>query len=357
MASLAIHCFGLARYTVRELGPPSDACDVCGGSIYLSTLWGTAISLRQLLEPLIPDSVLKARKQWNINEKAASFGVSVRFGTEFIEAVKGCNVIRLSRRHEVYLLDCVMFFDFYFQAVKSFEVGGRKIADFSTPRFHEVVGFDDFPVQFPSIPEPYVTLDQYLSFASLKDGDIVFDLGVYAGLTSIVFSRTVGSRGRVFGFEADKTNFGMATTNLELARRFGLPANVLVVPKAVWSHEGGLEFSAEAAMGSSAVSFVGTGRGSTVKVPTTTLEAFCSEQGVHRIDFIKIDIEGAEVHVLESSQQLLSRFRPRIMIEPHLIDGQMTTDRCCAILKDAGYATRVVDQYGASAPLIEALPN
>lgn len=271
--------------------------------------------------------------------------------------MKGSNAIRLSYGHEVYLLDCVMCFDYYFRAVKPFEVAGRKIADFSTPRFHEIVGFNDFPVQFPSIPEPYVTLEQYLSFAGLKHGDVVLDLGVYAGLTSIVFSRTVGPMGRVFGFEADKTNFAVATTNLELARRFGLPANVLVVPKAVWSHQDGLEFSAEAAMGSSAVSLVGRGRGSVVKIPTTTLEAFCAEHGLDRIDFIKIDIEGAEVQVLESSQHVLSRFRPRIVIEPHLIEGLMTTDRCCAILKGAGYATRVVDQYGVSVPLIEARPN
>lgn len=143
-----------------------------------------------------------------------------------------------------------------------------------------------------------MTLDQYLSFAGLKDGDIVLDLGVYAGLTSIVFSRTVGPNGRVFGFEADQTNFAAATTNIKLARRFGLPANVLVVPKAVWFHENGLEFSVERAMGSSAVSFVGRGRGSVVKIPTITLDAFCSEQGIDRIDFIKI--EGAEVPVLET---------------------------------------------------------
>jgi FkbM family methyltransferase len=341
---------------VRELSP-SDACDVRGGPAYLSIFWGIAISLRQLVKPLIPDFVLKARKQRNISAEAASFGVSVRYGPEFIEAVKGSHAIRLSYRNEIYLVDCVTFFDFFFEAVKPFEVGERKIADFSTPRFHEVVGFDDFPVQFPSIPEPHVTLDQYLSFAGLKDGDIVLDLGVYAGLSSIVFSRTVGAKGQVFGFEADKINFGVATRNLELARRFGLPANVLLVPKAVWSHEDGLEFSAEGAMGSSAVSLVGRGRGSTVKVSTTTLEAFCSEQGLDRLDFIKIDIEGAEVQVLESSQRLLSRFRPRMIIEPHLIGGQMTADRCRAILKDAGYATRVVDQAGARVPLIEAWPN
>lgn len=318
---------------------------------------GIAISLKEVVKPLIPDRILRLRKQRNINARAASFGVSVRYGTDYIDVSKGKSVIRLGYGHEVYLLDCVMSFDYYFQAVKPLELSDRKIVDFSTPRFHEIAGFDNFPVLIPSIPEPYVTLDQYLSFARLKDGDVVLDLGVYAGLTSIVFSRAVGPAGRVFGFEADRTNFDVAATNLQLARRFGFPANVVVVPKAVWSHEEGLEFSVEGAMGSSAALFVGRDRGSVVNVPTITLDAFSSQQSLARIDFIKMDIEGAEVQVLESSHHLLSRFRPRIIIEPHLIDGQMTTDRCCAILTDTGYATRIVDQYGVSLPLIEAWPN
>jgi predicted O-methyltransferase YrrM len=122
---------------------------------------------------------------------------------------------------------------------------GRHLADFSTPRFHKIASFDHFPVLIPSIPEPYVTIEQYLSFARLKPGDIVFDLGVYAGITSIVFSQTVGPEGAVFGFEADSTNFEAASENLKTARRFGAPNNTVLVQKAVWCHGNGLEFLSE----------------------------------------------------------------------------------------------------------------
>jgi FkbM family methyltransferase len=234
---------------------------------------------------------------------------------------------------------------------------GRHLADFSTPCFHKIAGFDHFPVLIPSIPEPHVTIEQYLSFARLKPGDIVFDLGVYAGITSIVFSQTVGPEGAVFGFEADSTNFEAASENLKTARRFGAPNNTVLVQKAVWCHGNGLEFSSEGAMGSSAAAIVGSGRGEIVTVPTTTRSDFCAERGIDRIDFIKMDIEGAEIEVLESSRQLLSQVRPRLIIEPHYVNGELTADRCCAILESIGYTTQMVVQHGVSLPLIEASPR
>jgi FkbM family methyltransferase len=54
---------------------------------------------------------------------------------------------------------------------------------------------------------------------------------------------------------------------------------------------------------SSAVSIVGVRRGNIVQIPTTTLSAFCKERRIERVDFIKMDIEGAEVEVLESSRE------------------------------------------------------
>ena len=281
----------------------------------------------------------------------------LRYGEDFVDLTKGDAVIRLGYAQEIYLGDCLNSFEYYFSAVKPIKFNGRRLADFSTPRFHKVVGFDEFPILFPSIPEPYATLDQYLAFANLGPGNVVFDLGVYAGLTSIVFSRLVGSEGAVFGFEADRTNFATALENFETARCFGAPQNTTLTPKAVWCHSDGLDFSVEGAMGSGAASIVGAGRGTVVHVPTTTLPAFCGEHDIERIDFIKMDIEGAEVEVLESSGELLSRTRPRLIIEPHYVAGVLTTDRCCSILGKLGYATKIVDQYGVSLPLIEAMPN
>ncbi len=107
-----------------------------------------------------------------------------------------------------------------------------------------------------TIPEPYTVLGQYSAFARLKSGDVVFDLGVYAGFTTIGFGRLVGPEGNVYGVEADPLNFETGSENLETARCFGAPENISLVPKAVWCHEEGVEFSSEGGMSSSAVSIV-----------------------------------------------------------------------------------------------------
>jgi FkbM family methyltransferase len=313
--------------------------------------------MHKLLEPLIPEFVRRARRRSYLERLGTRHGISVRFAEEFIEIYRGSSVLRLGLGQEVYSEGCISDFDYYFDSVTPLKMQGRYLADFSTPRFHRIAGFDHFPILIPTIPEPYVTVEQYLSFARLKPGGIVFDLGAYAGITSIAFSQTVGAEGAVFGFEADRINFEAASENLETARRFGIPANTTLIQKAVWCHGNGLEFSSEGAMGSSAVSIVGKGRGQIVTVPTTTLADFCAEQGIGRVDFIKMDIEGAEIEVLESSRQLLSQLRPRLVIEPHYANGELTTARCCELLQSIGYKTEVVVQHGVSLPLIEASPQ
>jgi len=288
---------------------------------------------------------------------AASNEVILRYGEENIELSKEDKILRLGYAQEMYLHECVLCFDYFFDSVKPLKLRDKRLADFSGPRYHKVSGFEFFPILFPSIPEPYTVLEQYSAFARLKSGDVVFDLGVYAGFTTIGFGRLVGPQGNVYGFEADPLNFETASENVETARCFGAPENITLVPKAVWCHGEGVEFSSEGGMGSSAVSIVGTGRGAILNVPTTTLVGFCSEREINRLDFIKVDIEGAEIEVLESSKDLLSQLRPRIIIEPHFVDGQLTTERCCAILEEIGFATRLVPQTGYPIPLIEATPQ
>lgn len=316
-----------------------------------------AMSLKKFVKPLVPKSILNALQHRSVEQLATRHGLAIRYAEGFIELSKGDEVLRLGYGQQIYIQDCIQFFDFYFHSVKPLELRDRRLADFSGPRYHKVIGFDHFPILFPSIPEPYATLEQYLSFAQLKAGDVVFDLGVYVGLTSLVFSRLVGPEGAVYGFEADVVNFKAASENFETARHCGAPDNITLVNKAVWCHEDGLDFSSEGAMGSSAASIVGAGRGTIVKVPTTTLAAFCSKHGIHRVDFIKMDIEGAEIEVLESSKELLSQLKPRLIIEPHYVGGQLTANRCCEILEKIGYTTQIVDQQGASIPLIEASPQ
>lgn len=336
-----IHCgakFGDVSVNCRDL-PDSD-----GLQIMVNTS-----EIKKLLAPVIPATLLR---WYRLRYYKSRYGIDVRFKPKSIEICRDGQIIRIGRTRELFLHDMATSFDSYFGAVHP--VDG--VADFSGPRSHRLVGFDDYPLVFPSVPEPYFTIKQYLEFASLKPGEVVFDLGAYAGVTSLAFAREVGASGAVFAFEADAENFRVATENVATAAALKYPSPTLI-HSAVWSHNDGLDFSAEGWMGSSATSIVGNGRGSIVKVPSTTLATFVAKRGISQVDFIKIDIEGAEIEVLDSSRDLLSRMRPKLMIEPHMVGDCFSTQRCCGVLREiGGYDIRIVDQPGMAFPLIEATP-
>jgi hypothetical protein len=92
-------------------------------------------------------------------------------------------------------------------------------------------------------------------------------------------------------------------------------------------------------------------------VPVISLSDFCAEFKIGRIDYIKMDIEGAEVEVLQSSGEILKKFKPRLIIEPHVVGTRLVTDDLCKILSEYGYNTEVLAQSDLPLPLIFAYPN
>ena len=51
--------------------------------------------------------------------------------------------------------------------------------------------------------------------------------------------------------------------------------------------------------------------------PVVTLDGFCAEQGINKVDFIRMDIEGAELMALNGAARILDRDRPHVLIEIH----------------------------------------
>jgi FkbM family methyltransferase len=264
----------------------------------------------------------------------------------------------LSRANAVYLPDIARSFEYYFGAVEPFDLpasaGGGRVVDYSTPRHHQVVGFSDFPVMFPTLAEPYQTCEQYLDFARLREGQTVIDLGCYAGLTTVAFSKAVKAAGRVIGVEPDPGNLSAARANLSLHRRINDLDNITLLPVAVSHVETTVTFSAEGAMGSAIADIVGGYRGAIIEVQGLTLEGILARAGVERVDFIKMDIEGAELRVLQSAETFLRTHRPRMIIEPHEVDGRLIVRELASLLKSYGYRVEIVDQFGVSLPLVTA---
>ena len=56
----------------------------------------------------------------------------------------------------------------------------------------------------------------------------------------------------------------------------------------------------------------------------TTLDQYCEAQGLSRVDFIRMDVEGAELKALKGAEQIIERDRPHVLIEIHplMLEGR-----------------------------------
>ena len=182
-----------------------------------------------------------------------------------------------------------------------------KYREVETPRgrFWEVVpksGASETLAQVAEIESKYAH-----RAPAVRRGDIVLDCGANIG----VFTRYALEHGaaRVVAIEP-------APDNLECLRRnAGHDTRVVIYPKGVWDKEDVLtlhESDATSAM-DSFVSTENTHPGP--RIPLTTVDRIVSELNLPRVDFIKMDIEGAESHALRGARQTLARFHPRLEVE------------------------------------------
>lgn len=310
--------------------------------------------MKRLAKRLVPTAIIKFALPMVLKGKAKRMGLDIKIGSDFIDIVKGLNVVRVSSGHAVYLEDIISAFDYYFDAVVPFKVHNKNIVDYSTPRYHDVVGFDAFPILFPSFSEPVITATQYTEFANLVEGGTVMDLGAYSGLTSIIFSEAVGKKGTVIAVDADQRNIECIKRNFSNYKKY-FDKNIYLLEGAVWEHDNGLEFSCEGNMGSSAASIVGNKRGSVSKVPSFTLSSIADKFNLQRIDFMKVDIEGAE-NVIFEDKKFFKKFSPKIIMETHMVENKMTTEKCISDLQAYGYSCKQILQEGSTAPLLECIP-
>lgn len=282
-------------------------------------------------------------------------GVSISRDRTRIDFVVGTKTIRLHKRHDMYSGDIIVGFDYYFESVEPFLEGGQQIVDFSIPKFHTVKGFELIPVHFPSLAEPIETTSQYINFANLRPGDTVLDLGAYSGLTSILFKEIVGGEGRVVAVEADLENLTSLEKNLALYKKAS-GMDIEVIQQAIWNHSEGVSFSTEGNMGSSASSIAGLGRGDINLVSSITLSGVAEKLKLKDVTFVKCDVEGAESLIFED-QDFFAQFSPRIIVETHTVDGDLTTEKVKRDLEKFGYSFNLVPQPGVPFPLLECVPT
>jgi len=155
----------------------------------------------------------------------------------------------------------------------------------------------------------------------LRSGMTFYDLGANIGFFSLLASRIVGPTGHVASFEADPEIAARLTENLA----FNKFAHASVEQKAVWSELGTVTFSRVNASispdrGLGHVSVAEKGATHTISVAAVSLDQYIQSHSAP--DFVKCDVEGAEVAVFDGAERLLREKRPILLVEMHSPENQ-----------------------------------
>jgi FkbM family methyltransferase len=150
-----------------------------------------------------------------------------------------------------------------------------------------------------------------------QPGEIALDIGGCWGDTALYLASLVGPSGRVLTFEFDPANLAVMRTNLALNPE--LAERIEIIEAALWDQSGAdLPFASGGRM-----TIVGTDAGTSERVRTLTLDDALRQAGVDRVDFVKMDVEGAEPRVLAGASTVLGRDRPRLAIAAYHRDDDL----------------------------------
>ena len=169
-----------------------------------------------------------------------------------------------------------------------------------------------------------------------------FDVGSYFGYYSLLVSHLSGGRATVHAFEPFSSNFELL---LEHKRMNGFD-NIHAHRLAVSDHGGDVEFQLPRPTACQGGGWV-IEEASQAEVPehtqrvrAVTLDDFVAERAIDRLDFIKVDTEGAEISVLTGAANTIRKFRPGMFIEVNpeaLARYGRRPEELWAMIRDLGY--------------------
>jgi FkbM family methyltransferase len=155
-----------------------------------------------------------------------------------------------------------------------------------------------------SINGVYGELDTKIIRDNIKEGDIVIDVGANIGYYTLIFAQLVGASGKVFAFEPEPKNFEILKKNIEVNNY----QNIIAEQKIVSDESGMVKlFIAEKGIVGHRLQQK-TDSQKFIEVESILLDNYLKNLNLsEKINFIKIDVEGAEVKVLEGSKIMIEK--------------------------------------------------
>jgi FkbM family methyltransferase len=185
-----------------------------------------------------------------------------------------------------------------------------------------------------------------------KQGDIVVDIGAHFGKYTIIASKMVGSKGKVIAIEAHPINYDILKRSIVINKL----RNVIALNYAVHSketmvklYEPGQEegFTIYNTIMSERTEFIENQK--YIEVKANTLDSLLPQNGINQVNWIKIDVEGAEYEVLKGAINILSSSKDiSLLIEVHNLGATNKNlyDAIIHLLESKNYKLLFEKTYG-----------
>lgn len=181
----------------------------------------------------------------------------------------------------------------------------------------------------------------------VKPGDVCYDIGANFGFFSLLFSRLAGTTGIVYAFEPVPANASIIARNAYLNRL----NNIKILKIACSCEAGRSELLLAHHVGGAVLKSVGVppDLAGSLMVETSTVDALVTSQQIKPPTIVKIDVEGAEMDVLQGMEGVLRKWIPAVIIEVDdstLIGCEKKLSLCQRFLHELHYQTELLpDAY------------
>jgi FkbM family methyltransferase len=179
--------------------------------------------------------------------------------------------------------------------------------------------------------------------ALVRQGDVCYDVGANLGFFSVLNGRLVGPAGIVYAFEPVPGNASVIERNARLNRQ----ENIKVMRTALCRADGKGELLLARHVGGAVLKSAGSppDPAGSIAVETASLDTLVGHHRIRPPNVVKIDVEGAEMEVLQGMEGVLRAWGPAVIVE---LDDETAEScerkaaLCRSFLHDLGYRTKLL---------------